>query len=68
VRFNEFLIREAEVSGVPGNAFADSNDWDQYLRVCIAREDDVLESALEKIGVALALERRSQAATATVTH
>jgi aspartate/methionine/tyrosine aminotransferase len=37
------------VAGVPGGAFADSNEHDNYMRLCIAREDHVLHSALEKI-------------------
>jgi aspartate/methionine/tyrosine aminotransferase len=37
------------VAGVPGGAFADSADHDKYMRFCIAREDAVLQGALEKI-------------------
>ncbi|MFN2532210.1 MAG: pyridoxal phosphate-dependent aminotransferase [Pyrinomonadaceae bacterium] len=53
VELNEFLIKEAQVSAVPGSAFADSDEWDKYVRVCIAREDVVLNCALENIQTAL---------------
>jgi aspartate/methionine/tyrosine aminotransferase len=48
VDFNEMLISKG-VAGVPGGAFADSNEHDNYMRLCIAREDHVLHGALEKI-------------------
>ncbi len=51
--FNEMLMERAGVAGVPGSAFADSDDWDSYMRICIAREDTVLEGALEKFKTAL---------------
>ena len=35
------------------SAFADTDDWDAYMRICIAREDSLLEGALEKIRTAL---------------
>jgi aspartate/methionine/tyrosine aminotransferase len=41
------------VAGVPGGAFADSDEHDNYMRLCIAREDEVLFGALEKIKSAL---------------
>ena len=47
-QLNELLISNG-VAGVPGIAFADSEQHDQFMRFCIAREDDVLESALTKI-------------------
>jgi aminotransferase len=50
--FNEMLMKNG-VAGTPGSAFADSDDWDAYMRICIAREDTVLEGALEKIRAAL---------------
>ena len=50
---NERLIREAGVAAVPGSAFADTDAWDDCMRLCIAREDDVLESALGKLERAL---------------
>ncbi|HEX8248226.1 MAG TPA: pyridoxal phosphate-dependent aminotransferase [Pyrinomonadaceae bacterium] len=51
--FNEMLMEKAGVAGVPGSAFADSDDWDSYMRICIAREDSILEGALEKLRTAL---------------
>ena len=50
--FNEMLMKNG-VAGTPGSAFADSDDWDAYMRICIAREDSVLEGALEKVRTAL---------------
>lgn len=50
--FNEMLMKNG-VAGTPGSAFADSDDWDAYMRICIAREDSVLEGALEKFRTAL---------------
>lgn len=50
--FNEMLMKNG-VAGTPGSAFADTDDWDAYMRICIAREDAVLEGALEKIKTAL---------------
>jgi aminotransferase len=50
--FNEMLMKNG-VAGTPGSAFADSDDWDAYMRICIAREDTILEGALEKIRMAL---------------
>lgn len=51
--FNEMLIGRG-VAGVPGGAFADSEEHDHYMRFCIAREDEVLHGALEKIQNAIA--------------
>ena len=51
---NDFLIREAQVAGVPGSAFMDEPERDVYMRLCFAREDAMLESALERIVQALA--------------
>jgi aminotransferase len=50
--FNEMLMKNG-VAGTPGSAFADSDTWDAYMRICIAREDSVLDGALEKIRAAL---------------
>ncbi|HEY8559479.1 MAG TPA: pyridoxal phosphate-dependent aminotransferase [Pyrinomonadaceae bacterium] len=50
--FNEMLMKNG-VAGTPGSAFADSDAWDAYMRICIAREDAVLDGALEKIRAAL---------------
>jgi len=52
IDFNEMLISKG-VAGVPGGAFADSREHDNYMRLCIAREDDILYGALEKIQNAL---------------
>ncbi len=53
LKFNEMLMEKAGVAGVPGSAFADSDNWDSYMRICIAREDLILEGALEKFRAAL---------------
>ena len=53
MQFNEMLISEAGVGAVPGSAFADGDAYDSYMRLCIAREDEVLESAFSKIQSAL---------------
>jgi aminotransferase len=53
MQFNEMLISRAGVAGVPGSAFADSDQFDDYMRFCIAREDDVLQGALSKIRQAI---------------
>jgi len=50
---NEKLIAEAGVAAVPGSAFTDSDRWDNYMRLCIAREDHILEAALDKLHGAL---------------
>lgn len=54
VELNEFLIREGGVAGVPGSAFMDDPDEDVYMRFCCAREDEMLQSAAERITKALA--------------
>ena len=48
IEFNEMLISKG-VAGVPGGAFADTSEHDSYMRFCIAREDEVLHGALQKI-------------------
>jgi Aspartate/tyrosine/aromatic aminotransferase len=48
VEFNQMLLSKG-VAGVPGGAFADSNEYQDYMRLCIAREDEILHGALEKI-------------------
>jgi aminotransferase len=53
LKFNEMLMEKAGVAGVPGSAFADSDNWDSFMRICIAREDSILEGALEKFKTAL---------------
>ncbi|HEV8170031.1 MAG TPA: pyridoxal phosphate-dependent aminotransferase [Pyrinomonadaceae bacterium] len=52
IAFNEMLISKG-VAGVPGGAFADSDAHDHYMRLCIAREDEVLFGALNKIKTAI---------------
>ena len=49
IAFNEMLMEKAGVGMTPGSAFADSDTWDPYVRICIAREDAILEGALEKL-------------------
>ena len=49
IAFNEMLMRDAGVGMTPGSAFADSDDWDAHVRICIAREDAILEGAMEKL-------------------
>lgn len=53
ISFNEMLLERAGVAGTPGAAFADSDGWDAFMRICIAREDYILDGALEKIRTAL---------------
>ena len=54
IAFNEMLMRDAGVGMTPGSAFGDSDDWDAFVRICIAREDTVLEGAMEKLKRVLA--------------
>jgi len=49
IAFNEMLMRDAGVGMTPGSAFADSDAWDSYVRICIAREDSILGGAMEKL-------------------
>ncbi|HEX8127683.1 MAG TPA: pyridoxal phosphate-dependent aminotransferase [Pyrinomonadaceae bacterium] len=53
MRLNEQLIAQASVAAVPGSAFTDSDTWDNYMRLCIAREDHILDAALGKLHDAL---------------
>lgn len=53
LKFNEMLMEKAGVGAVPGSAFADSDNWDAHMRICIAREDDILAGAMEKFRTAL---------------
>ena len=53
ISFNEMLMEKAGVGMTPGAAFADTDLWDQYVRICIAREDSVLVGALEKLRTTL---------------
>lgn len=52
IKFNELLMQNG-VGATPGSAFADSDTWDAHMRICIAREDEILEGAMEKIRTAL---------------
>ncbi|MBX3290978.1 MAG: pyridoxal phosphate-dependent aminotransferase [Acidobacteria bacterium] len=54
IAFNEMLMRDAGVGMTPGSAFADSDTWDAHVRICIAREDTILEGAMEKLKSVLA--------------
>ncbi|MCA1558391.1 MAG: pyridoxal phosphate-dependent aminotransferase, partial [Acidobacteria bacterium] len=54
MQLNEVLIKDAGVAGVPGSAFTDRNDWDSHMRLCIAREDEVLDTAFSRLQKALA--------------
>ena len=49
IAFNEMLMRDAGVGVTPGSAFADTDAWDAHVRICIAREDAVLDGAMEKL-------------------
>lgn len=49
VVLNDMLIKKAGVGAVPGSAFADSDAWDNYMRLCIAREDEMLRGAFDRL-------------------
>ena len=49
IPFNEMLMEKAGVGVTPGAAFADADTWDRHVRICIAREDEVLDGALDKL-------------------
>ncbi|MBA2378106.1 MAG: pyridoxal phosphate-dependent aminotransferase [Blastocatellia bacterium] len=49
IAFNEMLMRDAGVGMTPGGAFADGDLWDAHVRICIAREDTILEGAMQKL-------------------
>ena len=51
--FNQMLLEQAGVAAVPGSAFSDSDLWDSHMRICIAREDHILNGALEKFKTVL---------------
>lgn len=53
IAFNEMLMRDAGVGMTPGSAFADSDAWDAHVRICIAREDAILDGAMEKLRTVL---------------
>jgi aminotransferase len=54
MKLNEMLLEKGKVAGVPGSAFADDPAWDRWMRFCIAREDSLLDGAVERIASALA--------------
>ncbi len=49
MKLNEMLISRAGVAAVPGSAFTDGEGWENCMRLCIAREDGVLQGALDKL-------------------
>jgi aminotransferase len=49
IAFNEMLMRDAGVGMTPGSAFADSDAWDAFVRICIAREDAILDGSMENL-------------------
>lgn len=49
ISFNEMIMRDAGVGMTPGSAFADSDTWDAFVRICIAREDAMLDGAIGKL-------------------
>jgi aspartate/methionine/tyrosine aminotransferase len=49
IQFNEMLMQKAGVGMTPGSAFANSDDLDAHVRICIAREDSILDGAMEKL-------------------
>lgn len=49
ISFNEMLMREAGVGMTPGSAFADSDMWEAHVRICIAREDHILDGSMERL-------------------
>jgi len=53
IAFNEMLMEKAGVGMTPGAAFADTEAWDPYVRICIAREDTILDGSLEKLRAAI---------------
>jgi aminotransferase len=53
ITFNEMLMEKAGVGMTPGGAFADNDLWDSHVRICIAREDSMLEGAMERLQAVL---------------
>ncbi len=54
MQLNAQLLEREGVAGVPGSAFADDPSWNQWMRLCIARTDELLDGALARIERALA--------------
>lgn len=53
IAFNEMLMRDAGVGMTPGSAFADGDLWDAHVRICIAREDSILDGAMTSLKTVL---------------
>ncbi|MEP6849371.1 MAG: pyridoxal phosphate-dependent aminotransferase [Acidobacteriota bacterium] len=53
ITFNEMLMEKAGVGMTPGSAFADADTWDSFVRICIAREDSMLDGAMERLNTVL---------------
>lgn len=53
MELNEMLMSRVGVAAVPGSAFADGDRWENYMRLCIAREDEMLQGALDRLQSAL---------------
>jgi aminotransferase len=53
IAFNEMLMQTAGVGMTPGGAFANGDLWDAHVRICIAREDTILDGAMEKLQTVL---------------
>jgi aminotransferase len=53
ITFNEMLMEKAGVGMTPGSAFANTDDWDAHVRICIAREDSILDGSMEKLRTVL---------------
>jgi len=53
ITFNEMLMEKAGVGMTPGSAFADTDRWDNFVRICIAREDSMLDGAMTKLKTVL---------------
>lgn len=54
IAFNEMIMRDAGVGMTPGSAFADGDLWDAHVRICIAREDEILSGSMERLQRVLA--------------
>ena len=50
---NELLIKEAGMAAVPGSAFTETSEPDLYMRLCIARPDEMLHAAADRLVRAL---------------
>lgn len=53
MELNDLLLEKGKVAGVPGSAFADAPEWDRWMRFCIAREDALLDGAVDRIASVL---------------